>query len=93
MNKKLIKVLTATALSLSTIGAATSFVDAKGVLVVGEVVVAVVQEVLQQVDHLALVSHLVHLALVNHQVRLVVNHLAQQAQVNQHQTQINLVQI
>lgn len=30
MNKKLIKVLTATALSLSTIGAATSFVDAKG---------------------------------------------------------------
>lgn len=30
MNKKLIKVLTATALSLSTIGATTSFVDAKG---------------------------------------------------------------
>ena len=30
MNKKLIKVITATALSLSTIGAATSFVDAKG---------------------------------------------------------------
>lgn len=30
MNKKLIKVLTATALSLSTIGTATSFVDAKG---------------------------------------------------------------
>ena len=30
MNKKLIKVLTATALTLSTIGAATSFVDAKG---------------------------------------------------------------
>ena len=30
MNKKLIKVITATALSLSTIGATTSFVDAKG---------------------------------------------------------------
>lgn len=30
MNKKLIKVLTATALSLSTIGVSTSFVDAKG---------------------------------------------------------------
>lgn len=30
MNKKLIKIITATALSLSTIGAATSFVDAKG---------------------------------------------------------------
>lgn len=30
MNKKLIKVLTATALSLSTIGVATNFVDAKG---------------------------------------------------------------
>lgn len=30
MNKKLIKIITATALSLSTIGATTSFVDAKG---------------------------------------------------------------